>query len=147
MPPSAEVKARCSFGKALLFGSVLRIRAELFIFYLQIFIMIFEAAGSVLVALGLLAIFLAFSSKKGDAHTIAVLVVSLFFIVAGGWLIIGSIGFYVLAKKAIGLLIVAVGAFTVFKFPSSFYQEEYFKAIAVFIGLILLIFGLYLALF
>lgn len=109
--------------------------------------MIIEAIGAVMVAISILAIFLAFNSKEGDRKIFIILAFSILMLVLGGWLIIGSIGFYVLMKKAIGLFLSAAGIFIVLKFPGGYCQEGFYQNIAVLIGFVMIIFGGYLALF
>ncbi|MEM7826956.1 MAG: hypothetical protein QXQ40_01890 [Candidatus Aenigmatarchaeota archaeon] len=109
--------------------------------------MLLQLAGSVLIALGIFVLYLLVESGKKDREAFILIVLSLAFIVSGGWLLLSPIAFGVLIKKLFGFLLLCVGGFLAIYFPGTGYKPEGFLNLGILLGLIFLIFGIYLVLF
>jgi len=110
--------------------------------------MLSQIVGSVLIAVGIFAIYLLGKSKKNDRDAFILIVLGLVFMGAGGWLLISHIAPMVLLKKFFGIIFVLMGGFLTLKFPAiSKYQPGEFTSLGILIGLVLLILGVYMIMF
>ncbi len=105
-------------------------------------------AASVLLAFGIVAIYFSFEEAKNDKTMSVVLIVGVLAIIAGGWLFISQLSIAVVLRKIAGLVLAVIGGFLVFGYPgSSDYQKSGFAVTGIFIGMVVLIFGLFLLFF
>ena len=103
--------------------------------------------GSVLAGIGLFGLFLSFNTRKGGSEFAKMVLASIAMVIIGGWLIFGSIGIMVVLKKLLGIFIIFAGVFLAVKFPGGYAQYDVYTKFGVLIGIILMIFGIYLTLF
>jgi hypothetical protein len=110
--------------------------------------MIAILVAAILIALGILAVFLSAESGKKDERLLVVMLVGEISIVAGIWLIISTIGIFTIIKKIAGLLLLVFGGFMILKFPDiDVYQPKGYTITGIFIGIICAVIGVYLLLF
>lgn len=111
--------------------------------------MVFEIiVAAVLIAFGLLSIYFSIEENVGDNKLMLILVIGILSVVAGLWLIVVKITLAVILKKIAGLVLTGFGLFMVISFPDiTDYQLQTFSFSGVFIGLIVLVIGVYLLLF
>jgi len=110
--------------------------------------MIAILVAAILIALGILAVFLSAESGKKDERLLVVMLVGGISIVAGIWLIISTIGIFTIIKKIAGLLLLVFGGFMVLKFPDiDVYQPSGYAMTGIFIGIVCAIIGIYLLIF
>ena len=117
--------------------------------YKYIVIMVFDVlAGAVLLAFGFFVIYFAFESKNDDRSFFAILLLGIALVVIGGWIILITITLEMLLIKIAGIVLALIGLFLLTGFPDiGDYQREGMSKAGIFIGLILLIFGVYLFIF
>ena len=113
------------------------------------FTMVLEIAGaSVLVAFGLLVMYWSAEEGFDDKRIIMIFLIGLIAIIAGGWIIFSRITLATLLTKIAGIILALVGFFLVTGFPDvEDYQPMGMSKVGVLIGLVMLIFGLYLIFF
>jgi len=111
--------------------------------------MVLEIAGaSVLVAFGLLVMYWSAEEGFDDKRIIMIFLIGLIAIIAGGWIIFSRITLATLLTKIAGIILALVGFFLVTGFPDvEDYQPMGMSKVGVLIGLVMLIFGLYLIFF
>lgn len=112
--------------------------------------MVFDIiVAAVLLAFGILAIWLSFESSLDDKNLVLVLLVAIAAIIAGGWIIVTKLTLALVLTKLAGLVLAGIGLFLVIGFPdvNPDYQRVGMSRAGVFIGLILLIIGAYLLFF
>lgn len=102
--------------------------------------------GAVLIGIGLLALILAFNSKKGDMQLLIMITVSILLIIIGGWMMLSSIDIMLLIQRIIGILLAFSGLFLLIKFPTQT-QHDFYLHLPLLLGVIFLIIGVYLTLF
>lgn len=105
-------------------------------------------AASILIAIGLMAIY--FSIEKGisDRRLLLIIILGFLAILGGAWIIISNLTLGIILTKLAGLILAAFGLFLVIGFPGiTDYQPAGMGRAGIFIGLILLIIGIYLLLF
>ena len=107
--------------------------------------MVFEIiAAAVLIAFGLLSIYFSVSEGASDEKMLAILAIGTAALLLGLWILITKLTLMLLLRKLGGLLLVIVGGFLVFGFPDiGDYQRPGMSKAGIFIGLIILITGLY----
>lgn len=104
--------------------------------------------AAVLIAFGILSIFLSINEDVSDKNLIIILLVGIAAIIGGGWIIFTRIPLFVLLAKLAGLILAGIGLFLIIGFPETpDYQRPGMSAGGVFIGLVLLIIGAYLLFF
>jgi len=104
--------------------------------------------GVVLLAFGIASVYFSAESDLADAHFLIVLLIGVAAIVGGGYILVSRIALGMLLTKVAGIILAIVGFFLVINFPDiTDYQKEGMTKTGVFIGLIMLILGVYLALF
>lgn len=104
--------------------------------------------ASVGIAFGFLIIYIAIEEKSADKEFMIAGLVGAALVIAGGWYILSTISLWLVLKKLGGFIIAVVGFFLMFGFQDvRDYQPEAFSMTALLIGIILLIFGLYLLFF
>lgn len=104
--------------------------------------------ASILMAFGLLVLFMLFNAKIGNKQTIPVLIIGLLAFFGGGFIVVSVVGLMVLIKKMVALIIFAVGIFMVIGFPSNqSEQKRGFSHFGIFLGLFFLFLGLFFLLF
>lgn len=112
--------------------------------------------GALLIALGVFALWalgprqLTKKILTGNAGLWFGLLVGLALILGGGWLLFRDISLEAIRNKLIGLVLFAAGFFFVFHFPDITglrHQPERMSRFGIFLGLFLLILGLYMLLF
>ena len=111
--------------------------------------MVLDIIGAaILIAFGLLIIFFSAESKTGDEKFMLIFLLGIACVVIGAWIIITKITLAVLLKKLAGLILAGVGFFLVTGFPDiTQYQNEKMGITGVFIGIVLIIVGLFLLFF
>jgi len=105
--------------------------------------------AAILIAFGALAIFLSIEQDISDPRLLVVLVLGILAIGAGGWLIITKITLAIILRKLVGIILVGFGLFMLIGFPdmiSEVYQRREMSIAGIFLGIVVLIFGLYLVL-
>jgi hypothetical protein len=101
--------------------------------------------AAVLIAFGLLAIYFSIESGTRDPRLMLILFLGVACIVAGAWLVIANITLGLILKRLVGLALTGIGVFIVIRFPDvRDYQNFNMSRAGLFIGLIILILGLYL---
>ncbi|MEK6888172.1 MAG: hypothetical protein AABX14_04480 [Candidatus Aenigmatarchaeota archaeon] len=112
--------------------------------------MVFDIiVAAVLLAFGILSIWLSFESDLNDKNLILVLLVAIAAIIAGGWIIITKLTLALVLTKLAGLVLAGIGLFLIIGFPdvNPDYQRVGMSKAGIFIGLILIIIGAYLLFF
>lgn|SRR3989344_5687364 len=105
-------------------------------------------AGAILVAFGFFVTYFALESEKGDRGFVATLAIGIVLVLIGGWIILSSIELATILKKLGGLVLAVVGIFLLTGFPDIVdYQPKAMTKGALFVGLVLLIVGVYIFLF
>jgi len=105
--------------------------------------------AAVLIAFGVLAIFISIDQDIGDPKLLLILVLGILAIAGGAWLIITKITLAVILKKLVGLILIGFGLFMLIGFPdmvTEAYQRKEMGMVGIFVGIVVLIFGLYLVL-
>lgn len=108
---------------------------------------IFALIGAVMVGVGLFGLFLSFSSKKGGSEFAKMVLASVALIIIGGWMIFGFVSIFVILRKIFGIFLVFAGVFLLVKFPGGYAQQDVYTKFGMLIGIIMLVFGIYLVLF
>lgn len=104
--------------------------------------------AAILLAFGIFILYKLFEEGKSDKATALLIILSLIFLITGGWLIFKNITIETIMRKLGGIVCVILGIFLVFKFPGhADYGIQEFIHASIIIGLILLIFGVWLTLF
>lgn len=111
--------------------------------------MVLEIVGAaVMIAFGLLAVYLSIEGGKGDSKLIIIMLIGIALIVGGGWIIATRISLALLLAKIAGLILLAIGFFLIWGFPDSpDYQHRGMANTGVFLGIVLFIIGIYLLVF
>jgi lipopolysaccharide export LptBFGC system permease protein LptF len=102
--------------------------------------------GAILLAFGFLVIYFSSDQSKSDNAYLIALLVGIACVVAGGWIILTKVTLALLLKRIGGIILAAIGLFLIIGFPDviNTYQPEGYSKAGVFIGLVLLIIGLYM---
>lgn len=110
--------------------------------------MVFDAlAGSVILALGIFLVYRGVNDATGRDFAIMMLL-GLAGVIGGLWILISKLTLAVVLVKLAGIIMAAIGGFLVIEFPDvDQYQREGMSVTGIVIGLVLLIFGLYLFVF
>jgi hypothetical protein len=104
--------------------------------------------SAVLIAFGILSIYLSIEGGAKDPKLMLVILLGLACLVAGSWLMITTLTLSLILKKLLGLLLAGAGLFLVIGFPdTSDYQRHDMSRAGVLIGLIILIIGIWLLFF
>jgi hypothetical protein len=83
-----------------------------------------------------------------DKEVLLIIILGFLSIASGAWIIIRGIGLWTIIKKLIGLCLLGIGGFLTISFPDvTDYQPEGFGLTGIFIGLVMLVLGIYLILF
>ncbi|MBI4162535.1 MAG: hypothetical protein HY513_02535 [Candidatus Aenigmarchaeota archaeon] len=111
--------------------------------------MVWEIAGAAaLIAFGVLSIYWSAEEGFDDKRIMMIFLIGLAAIIAGGWIIFSRITLATILTKIAGIIIGLVGFFLVTSFPDVIdYQPDGMGKAGIFIGLIMLIFGVYLIFF
>ena len=100
------------------------------------------------IGFGFLVIYIAIENKEADKEFMIAGLIGAALVIAGGWYILSTISLWLLLKKLGGFIIAAIGFFLMFGFQDTDdYQPRAFSMTALIIGVILLVFGLYLLFF
>ena len=107
-----------------------------------------EIISAVLIAFGILTIYLSIEGGVKDTKLMFILVLGLACIVGGSWLLIKQLTLGLILKKIAGLALAGFGLFLVIGFPGvKDYQSFGMSRAGILIGLIVLIIGIWLLLF
>lgn len=111
--------------------------------------MVLEVIGAgLLIAFGFLAIYFSSDSSIKDSRYLIYILLGIACIVAGGWVLLTKIGLALMLVKLSGLILALLGFFLVVKFPDvTEYQPADMSKTAIFMGIIMLIVGIYLLFF
>ncbi len=111
--------------------------------------MVFEViGGAVLIAFGILSILFSIENDFSDTKLIGVFIIGIIAIIAGFWLLALSLTWILIIRKIVALILLGFGFFMVKDFPDiTDYQKGGMSLLGVFIGVILLIIGIYFILF
>lgn len=111
--------------------------------------MVFEIiAAAVLVAFGLLSIYFSVNEGVSDEKMLVIIAIGTASLMLGLWILITKLTLALLLRKLGGLLLSLVGGFLVFGFPDiADYQRFGMSRAGIFIGLVLLVIGLYFLFF
>ncbi len=110
--------------------------------------MVFELIiASVLIAFGIYTIYRSIDEGISDQKIAFILLVGIVAIIFGLWLLLVTYTLAVLLKKLAGLIISLIGLFLVVGFPDIKIYQHGFGITGIFIGLIVLIFGILLLIF
>lgn len=105
-------------------------------------------AAAVLIAFGLLSIFFSVSEGEKDETLMIILAIGALSLLAGLWIILTKITLMLLLKRIAGIIFAFVGVFLVFGFPDiQDYQSFNMSKAGIFIGLIILVVGIYFMFF
>ena len=101
-------------------------------------------AAAILVAFGLLSIYLSIEKGVADPKLMFILLIGVACVTAGAWIIIETLTFELILRRLFGIILSAFGLFMLIGFPDvSDYQRLEMSRAAILIGLIVLIIGLY----
>lgn len=104
------------------------------------------AAG--LIAFGILTIYFAINESIGDNRLMLILLIGVGCILAGTWLLIDTLTIDLLLRKLFGIIMSGLGLFLLLGFPDILeYQREGMSRAGIFIGLFVLVIGVYFLLF
>jgi Na+/melibiose symporter-like transporter len=104
--------------------------------------------AAVLIAFGIMSIYFSIGSGTKDPKLMFILFLGAACIVAGAWLLISSLTLILILKRLVGLALAGIGLFIVIGFPDvKDYQSFDMSKAGVFIGLILLVIGIYFLFF
>jgi len=146
-------KYRCKLcKKQFIDDDFLRMQARRKKFYKvpgEIKIMVFDIlGGSLLLAVGILAIYFSVESKVQDTEFLVMFLLGFVAAIAGGWILITRLTIAVILTKLAGLILIIIGVFLTFEFPDiDQYQRAAMSKTGILLGLFLLIFGIYLFVF
>ena len=115
----------------------------------EIKIMVFDIlGGSLLLAVGILAIYFSVESKVQDTEFLVMFLLGFVAAIAGGWILITRLTIAVILTKLAGLILIIIGVFLTFEFPDiDQYQRTGMSKTGILLGLFLLILGIYLFVF
>ncbi|MBI4147288.1 hypothetical protein HY494_01405 [Candidatus Woesearchaeota archaeon] len=105
--------------------------------------------ASVLIAFGVIAIFLAIDQDIGDPQLLLIMILGILAIGGGAWIIVSKITLAIILRKLVGLILIGFGLFMLIGFPdivTEAYQRREMSIVGIFLGMIVLVFGLYLIL-
>lgn len=103
--------------------------------------------ATILITFGFFSLYYLAKGDANETQALAVLLIGLLSIIVGGWIIFTNLQ-EVIWIKVRGIISIIVGLFLLIKFPDvSQYQKEGFSLIGIFIGLVLLILGIYWLIF
>ena len=102
--------------------------------------------GAILLAFGLLVIYFSTQESKSDNAYLIALLVGIACAIAGGWILLTQVTFALLLKRIGGIILAGIGVFLLIGFPDVMgtYQPAGYSKAGVFIGLVLLIIGIYM---
>ncbi len=111
--------------------------------------MVLDVLGAaVLIALGIVAIYFSVEGGIKDRELTVILFLGILAVAGGLWIIIAKLTLMLILKKLAGLILAGIGLFLVIGFPDLMYYQSFsIGRSAILIGLVMLIFGLYLLLF
>lgn len=105
-------------------------------------------AAAVLIAFGLLSIYFSVSEGEKDETLLLILAIGTAALILGLWLLITKLTLPLLLRKLAGLFLALAGGFLVLGFPDiSEYQRFGMSKAGIFLGLIILIIGIYFLFF
>ncbi|MBI2972021.1 MAG: hypothetical protein HYY37_06375 [Candidatus Aenigmarchaeota archaeon] len=105
-------------------------------------------AAAILIAVGVMAIYFSIESGLKDMELTIVIFLGIMAVAIGGWIILSKLTLFLVLQKLAGLILVGVGLFLVIGFPDLVeYQAFGMSRAGALIGLVLLIFGIFLLLF
>ena len=104
--------------------------------------------AAVLITFGLLSIYFSIDQNISDPKLMLILVIGIIAVLAGSWILIETLTLGLILQKIGALIMIAFGLFLVIGFPDiSDYQRGEVATAGIFIGLIVLILGIYFLLF
>ncbi|MFH0832916.1 MAG: hypothetical protein V1900_04305 [Candidatus Aenigmatarchaeota archaeon] len=104
--------------------------------------------AAILIAFGILTIFFSVEAGVSDPKLMLILFLGVVSILAGSWIVVQKLTIWLILQKLAGLALTGIGLLLVIGFPESRdYQSKETGITGVLIGLIILIFGLYLLMF
>lgn len=105
--------------------------------------------GSVMIALGLFSLVFMITKGMSENDAMKRMIVSLFFVLLGGWVLFRSASAELIARKVVGFLTALFGFFMIVFFPDrvSNYQDDSMLKTAILIGIASLVLGLYWLIF
>ena len=112
--------------------------------------MVLEIIGAaVLIAFGLISIYLSVESDLNDKHFVPVLLLGIAAIIAGGWIILTHLTLAIILTKLAGLILLGAGVFLIIGFPdvNPDYQRAGMSTAGIFLGIVLIIVGAYFLFF
>lgn len=103
--------------------------------------------ATILIAFGFFSLYYLVKGSANETQALAILLISLLSIIVGGWIIFTNLQ-DVIWTKIRGIIAIIIGLFLLIKFPDvNHYQKEGVSSIGIFIGLVLLILGIYWLIF
>ncbi len=104
--------------------------------------------GAVLIAFGIMTIYFSIEEGISDAKLMGILILGLLSAGAGIFVLVKALTLIVILKKITGLVLGIAGLFFIIGFPDIIdYQPEGFGRAGVFIGIVLLVLGVWLLFF
>lgn len=101
-----------------------------------------------LIAFGLLSIFLSIEEGVSDPKLMLILILGAGCLIAGSWLLIDTLTLGLIIRKLFGIVMSGLGLFMLIGFPDIMeYQREDMSRAGIFIGLFMLVIGIYFLLF
>lgn len=105
-------------------------------------------AAAVLIAFGILSIYFSVEEGANDQNLMIILGIGALALIAGLWILVTKLTVALLLKRLAGLIFALAGGFLVFGFPDiKDYQRFEMSRAGVFIGLVVLVLGIYFLFF
>lgn len=111
--------------------------------------MVFEIViAAILIAFGIMTVYFSIEERISDPKLMAIFVLGLLSVGAGIFVLVKALTLIVILKKIAGLALGAAGLFFVLGFPDIVdYQREGMGRAGIFIGIVLLVLGVWLLFF
>lgn len=104
--------------------------------------------GAILIAFGIMTIYFTIEEGVSDTKLMGIFVLGLLSVGAGVFVLVKALTLILILKKLAGLILGAVGLFFIIGFPDiSGYQSPGITKAGIFIGIVLLILGIWLLFF
>ena len=111
--------------------------------------MVFEIIlAAVLIAFGLMTVYFIIDTGVSDQKLMGILLLGLLCIGGGVYVLLQALTLAVILKKLAGLVLILVGLFFIIGFPDIIdYQPSNFGRAGIFIGIVLMVIGIWLLFF
>jgi hypothetical protein len=104
--------------------------------------------SAALIAFGVLSIVLSIEQGIKDNQLMAILLIGIGCVIAGSWILIDTLTLAVVLRKIFGIIMSGLGLFLLIGFPDILeYQRADLSRAGIFIGLFVLVIGIYFLLF